>query len=91
MQETRPSLKASGGDGGRPTSIDLLIIADFAVRELDATQTNDFHEIVAERAARLPRSGCRIESGTLRIAWATDQRRPPRPLSHRSAPRYKLR
>src|SRR5699024_7329907 len=30
----------------RITGIDLLIIDDFALRPLDATQTNDFYEIV---------------------------------------------
>lgn len=33
----------------RLTSIDVLIIDDFALRTLDATQTNDFYEIVVER------------------------------------------
>ncbi|MHB1010531.1 MAG: IS21-like element helper ATPase IstB [Propionibacteriaceae bacterium] len=36
----------------RLTSIDLLIIDDFALRALDTTQTNDFYEIVVERHRR---------------------------------------
>ena len=36
----------------RLTSTDLLIIDDFALRALDATQTNDFYEIVVERHRR---------------------------------------
>ena len=38
----------------RLTSIDLLIVDDFALRALDATQTNDFYEIVVERHRRVP-------------------------------------
>lgn len=38
----------------RLTSVDLLIIDDFALRPLDATQTNDFYEIVVERHRRAP-------------------------------------
>jgi DNA replication protein DnaC len=33
----------------RVTGVDVLIIDDFALRALDATQTNDFYEIVVER------------------------------------------
>ncbi len=33
----------------RLTGVDLLIIDDFALRPLDATQTNDFYELVVER------------------------------------------
>lgn len=33
----------------RITAVDVLIIDDFALRPLDATQTNDFYEIVVER------------------------------------------
>lgn len=36
----------------RLTNLDLLIIDDFALRGLDATQTNDFYEIVVERHRR---------------------------------------
>ena len=36
----------------RITSVDLLIVDDFALRPLDATQTNDFYEIVVERHRR---------------------------------------
>lgn len=36
----------------RLTSLDLLIVDDFALRGLDATQTNDFYEIVVERHRR---------------------------------------
>ena len=36
----------------RLTSLDLLIVDDFALRALDATQTNDFYEIVVERHRR---------------------------------------
>lgn len=36
----------------RLTNLDLLIIDDFALRSLDATQTNDFYEIVVERHRR---------------------------------------
>ncbi len=36
----------------RITSTDLLLIDDFALRPLDATQTNDFYEIVVERHRR---------------------------------------
>lgn len=32
--------------------VDLLILDDFALRGLDATQTNDFYEIVVERHRR---------------------------------------
>nr|WP_306271013.1 ATP-binding protein [Ornithinimicrobium sp. HY1793] len=32
----------------------MLIIDDFALRSLDATQTNDFYEIVVERHRRAP-------------------------------------
>jgi len=38
----------------RLTSVDLLIVDDFALRPLDATQTNDFYEIVVERHRRAP-------------------------------------
>jgi len=38
----------------RITSVDLLIVDDFALRPLDATQTNDFYEIVVERHRRAP-------------------------------------
>lgn len=33
----------------RITGVDVLIIDDFALRPLDATQTNDFYELVVER------------------------------------------
>jgi len=33
----------------RLARVDLLIIDDFALRALDATQTNDFYELVVER------------------------------------------
>lgn len=33
----------------RLTSIDVLVIDDFALRPLDATETNDFYELVVER------------------------------------------
>ena len=33
----------------RLTTIDVLIIDDFALRPLDATETSDFYEIVVER------------------------------------------
>jgi DNA replication protein DnaC len=36
----------------RLTALDLLIIDDFALRPLDATQTNDFYELVVERHRR---------------------------------------
>nr|QKY82447.1 ATP-binding protein [Arthrobacter sp. IN13] len=36
----------------RITAVDLLIIDDFAIKALDATQTNDFYEIVVERHRR---------------------------------------
>lgn len=36
----------------RVTSVDVLIIDDFALRPLDATQTNDFYELVVERHRR---------------------------------------
>ena len=36
----------------RLTGIDLLVIDDFALRPLDATQTNDFYELVVERHRR---------------------------------------
>ena len=36
----------------RLTTIDVLIVDDFALRALDATQTNDFYEIVVERHRR---------------------------------------
>lgn len=36
----------------RITAVDLLIVDDFALRALDATQTNDFYEIVVERHRR---------------------------------------
>ena len=38
----------------RITAVDLLIIDDFAIKALDATQTNDFYEIVVERHRRKP-------------------------------------
>lgn len=34
------------------TAVDLLIIDDFAIKALDATQTNGFYEIVVERHRR---------------------------------------
>ncbi len=34
------------------TRIDVLILDDFALRALDATETNDFYEIVVERHRR---------------------------------------
>jgi DNA replication protein DnaC len=36
----------------RLTSVDVLIVDDFALRPLDATQTNDFYELVVERHRR---------------------------------------
>ena len=33
----------------RLTTVDVLIIDDFALRPLDATETNDFYELVVER------------------------------------------
>ncbi|MGL3806094.1 ATP-binding protein [Paeniglutamicibacter sp. R2-26] len=36
----------------RIASVDLLIIDDFAIKKLDATETNDFYEIVVERHRR---------------------------------------
>ena len=33
----------------RPARVDLLILDDFALRPLDATETNDFYELVVER------------------------------------------
>lgn len=38
----------------RATGVDLLIIDDFALRALDATQTNDFYELVVERHRKHP-------------------------------------
>ncbi len=38
----------------RITGVDLLIVDDFALRSLDATQTNDFYEIVVERHRKHP-------------------------------------
>ncbi|TRW47432.1 ATP-binding protein [Georgenia yuyongxinii] len=38
----------------RLTGVDLLIVDDFALRSLDATQTNDFYEIVVERHRKSP-------------------------------------
>ena len=38
----------------RITGVDVLIIDDFALRPLDATQTNDFYEIVVERHRKAP-------------------------------------
>jgi DNA replication protein DnaC len=38
----------------RITSVGLLIVDDFALRSLDATQTNDFYEIVVERHRKHP-------------------------------------
>ncbi len=38
----------------RLTTIDVLIIDDFALRPLDPTETNDFYELVVERHARRP-------------------------------------
>lgn len=36
----------------RLTSVDVLIVDDFALRPLDPTQTNDFYELVVERHRR---------------------------------------
>ncbi len=36
----------------RIAAVDLLIIDDFAIKKLDATETNDFYEIVVERHRR---------------------------------------
>ena len=36
----------------RLATIDVLIIDDFALRALDATETSDFYEIVVERQAK---------------------------------------
>ncbi|MCZ4582064.1 ATP-binding protein, partial [Gordonia amicalis] len=33
----------------RITAVDILIIDDFALRALDATETNDFYELIVER------------------------------------------
>lgn len=33
----------------RITAVDVLILDDFALKPLDATQTNDFYELVVER------------------------------------------
>ena len=33
----------------RLTAIDVLIIDDFALRPLDATETSDFYELIVER------------------------------------------
>ena len=38
----------------RLTNIELLIIDDFALRPLDATQTNDLYELVVERHRKHP-------------------------------------
>ncbi|WP_341361320.1 ATP-binding protein [Georgenia sp. M64] len=38
----------------RLTTVDVLIIDDFALRVLDATQTNDFYELVVERHRKAP-------------------------------------
>ena len=38
----------------RITGVGLLIVDDFALRALDATQTNDFYEIVVERHRKHP-------------------------------------
>jgi len=38
----------------RITNVGLLIVDDFALRALDATQTNDFYEIVVERHRKHP-------------------------------------
>jgi len=70
----------------RITSIDLLIVDDFALRALDATQTNDFYEIVVERHRRAStiQHDLGVEPGTRRMARA-DHRRPPRPIRDRPA------
>ncbi|MEY1672907.1 ATP-binding protein [Gordonia sp. ABKF26] len=36
----------------RLTAVDILIIDDFALRALDATETNDFYELVVERQTK---------------------------------------
>lgn len=43
----------------RIISVDVWSIDDFVLRPLDATQTNDFYEIVAEGTGGGVRSGCR--------------------------------
>lgn len=40
----------------RITAVDVLIFDDFALRPLDATETNDFYEFVVERHNASPRS-----------------------------------
>lgn len=38
----------------RITGVDLLILDDFAIKPMDATETNDFYEIVVERHRKKP-------------------------------------
>ena len=67
----------------RLARVDLLILDDFALKPLDATQTNDFYELIVER--HQPRQHHRhLEPGTRRMA-DHDERRPARPIRRRPA------
>ena len=66
----------------RLARVDLLILDDFALRPLDATETNDFYELVVERHRKA--HDRHLEPGPRRVA-GHDQRRPARPVRHRPA------
>lgn len=62
----------------RLTNLDLLIIDDFALRSLDATQTNDFYEMIdskvtgvayVTRGVRVPRLGVAKQLELWRLSW----------------------
>ena len=63
--------------------VDLLILDDFALKPLDATQTNDFYEL-DRRTAPAGEHHRDLQPGTRRVA-DHDERRPARPIRGRPA------
>jgi hypothetical protein len=69
----------------RLARVDLLILDDFALRPLNATETNDFYELVVERP---PQSlDLRDLKPRARRVADDDERRPARPIRCRPAHR----
>ena len=67
----------------RLARVDLLILDDFALKPLDATETNDFYELVVERHRRAQHDP-HLEPGAGRMA-NHDERRPARSVRRRPA------
>ena len=64
--------------------VDVLILDDFALRALDATETNDFYELVVERHRKACMHHRDLEPGAVRVA-DHDERRAARPVRRRPA------